>query len=185
MPADPQPQTGLGLPLRLAALPRRAPHPVALRPDAAARARLAEDLGIMAVRKLDFSGELTAEGRAAWRLEARLGATVVQACVVTGAPVTTRIDETVVRRWVPDLEMPTASEAEVPEDDETEPLRPVVDAGEVMREALALALPPWPRAEGAGLPEGEEDAPEPDERPNPFAALAGLKLPKGGPGQDG
>lgn len=171
------PASGLTLPLRLAALPRGRSHPVHLRPDAAARAALAEDLGILGVRKLDFAGTLEPEGRAGWRLVARLGATVVQACIATGAPVTTRIDTDIQRRWLPDVSDPDAAESELPEDVTLEPLRPVVDAGEVMREELSLALPDWPRAEGAALPDGaaEPDAPEAPARPNPFAALAALR----------
>lgn len=181
-----EPATGLTLPLRLAALPRGRAHPVHLRPDAAARAAVAEDLGILAVRKLDFAGTLEPEGRTGWRLAARLGATVVQACIVTGAPVTTRIDADILRRWLPDAAEPEAAEAELPEDVTIEPLRPQVDAGEVMREELSLALPDWPRAEGAALPDGAEPAePVPDDRPNPFAALAALRRADGGGNGDG
>ena len=175
MPPAP-PATGLGLPLRLATLPRRGPHPVALRPDARARAELAAELDLLDLKDLDFAGELVPEGRAGWRLTARLTARIVQACGITGAPVPARIDEGVTRRYVPDLAEPTGPESEMPEDDEAEPLRPVIDAGEVLREALALALPPFPRAPGAALPEGGTD-PGPADRPNPFAALAGLKRP--------
>ena len=42
-------------------------------------------------------------------LEADLGATVVQSCVVTLDPVTTRVEETALRRYTPDIE---AAEAE-------------------------------------------------------------------------
>jgi uncharacterized metal-binding protein YceD (DUF177 family) len=171
--------TGLTLPLRLAALPRGRAHPVHLRPDPQARAALAADLGILAVRKLDFAGTLEPDGRTGWRLAARLGATVVQACIVTGAPVTTRIDTDVRRRWLPDVDDAPGTEAELPDDVTVEPLRPLVDAGDVLREELSLALPDWPRAEGASLTggEGPEPAAEspPEARPNPFAALAALR----------
>lgn len=178
MPApDPPAATGLSLKLRLAALPRQRPRALAMRPDAAARAALARDLGLRALRKLEFVGTLTAEGRAGWRLTARLGASVVQDCRVSGAPVVTRIDEAVTRRYLPDLIEPAGPETEMPEDVDVEPLRPEIDLGEVMREALALALPPFPRAPGVSLPGA---GPEPEtsatpDRPNPFAVLAAIK----------
>ena len=62
-------------------------------PDAAARGALAEELGLLDLRKLRLSGRITPDGDSGWRLDATLGATVVQPCVVTLQPVTTRIDE--------------------------------------------------------------------------------------------
>lgn len=173
----PDPATGLSLPLRLAALPRRTPHPVRMRPDAAARAALAADLGILGIERLELTAELTAEGRAGWRLSGRLTGRVTQACVVTGAPVQSDLSAEVLRRWLPDPGLPTEAEAELPEDVSVEPLCALVDAGEVLREELSLALPDWPRAPDAPAPLPDA-APTPAEaRPNPFAALAALRRP--------
>lgn len=162
----------LSLPLRVADLNARATYRFHLRPNAAARLQLARDLGVLAVRKLAFRGTLTPEGRRDWRLDADLGATAVQACVITAEPVTTRIDTPVVRRFVRDMPVSTEPEAEIPEDDTLEPLGPVIDPGAVMAEALALALPDYPRAPDASLPDSltGEDA----VRVSPFAALRGL-----------
>ncbi len=44
------------------------------------------------------------------------------------------------------MRCPTDDEAEMPEDDTAEPLPEVIDPGAVMFEALALALPDYPRA---------------------------------------
>jgi uncharacterized metal-binding protein YceD (DUF177 family) len=177
--------TDLSLPLRLSSLSRRGAHAVHMRPDGAARAPLAQDLDILALRKVEFRATLTAEGREDWRLEGVLGATAVQACVVTGDPVTTRIDAPVLRRFVADMPLPQGPEAELPEDDSLEPLRGLVDAGDILREALALALPDYPRAPGAALAQTAPPAPDDAARPNPFAALAALKPPaSGGAGQD-
>ena len=156
----------------------RAPETFDVTPDAEARAALAERLGILGLRKLRLSGQFVPEGKRDWRLDAELGATVVQACVVTQTPVTTRIDETVERRYLarmPDL--PEGEEIEMP-DDTIEPLPATLDLGAVMAEALTLALPPWPRAEGAEL--GEHVHAEPGTRPmtdedaRPFAGLKAL-----------
>lgn len=165
--------------IRLSDASQRGAQTFTLTPDAGARAAIAAHLGIPAVRKLRFEGRLVPEGRRDWHLDATLGATVVQDCVVTLAPVTTRIDEPVVRRYMADLPEPGPGEVEMPEDDTVEPLPASLDLAEVMIEALSLALPPFPRAEGAEL--GELVVTEPGAAPldaaavRPFAGLAGLK----------
>ena len=150
-----------------------------LKPDADARLALAEMLGIRAIRKLGFSGMIGPDGPTDLTLEAKLGATVVQDCVVTGQPVTTRIDETVQRHYIADMQMPDAEEAEMPEDDTAEPLPAEIRLSEVMSEALALALPPWPRADGVDpvdLTVTEPGkTPMSDEDAKPFAGLKDLK----------
>ena len=148
--------------------------PFELAPEAEARAAVAAELGLPGVRKLRFAGRLLPEGRQDWRLDADLGATVVQDCVVTLEPVVTRIDERIARRYVQGFREPEGGEAEVPEED-VEALPASLDLGEVMVEALALALPPYPRAEGVTL--GEVVAAEPGVEPlteetrKPFAEL--------------
>lgn len=151
----------------------------ALRPEAEARQALAEDLSILAVRKLSFKGKITPEGASDLLLEADVGATVVQSCGVTGDPVTTRIDEPVVRRYIADMEAPDAEELEIPEDDTAEPLPADINLNAVMAEALALALPPWPRADGVEPVElsvtEPGKAPMTDEDARPFAGLKDLR----------
>jgi uncharacterized metal-binding protein YceD (DUF177 family) len=172
--------------IRLTDLSNRGATEFRLEPDAEARSALAKRLDIPAVRKLRFSGRIVPEGRRDWRLDADLGATVVQSCVVTLDPVTTRIDEKIERRYLADMPpAPEGSEIEMPQDDTAEPLPETLDLAEVMAEALALALPPFPRTEGAALGEAvfTEPGREPltDEAVRPFAGLAGLrdKLAKG------
>lgn len=156
----------------------RTPQEVALEPDAAACAALAERLGIVGLRKLRLAGRLLPEGRRDWHLKAHLGATAVQACAVTLAPVTTRIDEPVERRYSADMpDLPPGDEIEMP-DETLEPLPAALDLGAVTAEALALALPAWPRAEGAELGRRHYAAPGTrpmtDEDARPFASLARL-----------
>lgn len=151
-----------------------------LSPTAEDRAALASQLGIAAVKKLRFAVRLTPIGKADWQLTADLGATVVQDCVVTLAPVTTRIDEKVTRSYLANPpEAPTTDEAEMPEDETIEALPTLLDLTEVMAEALALTLPVYPRADGAEL--GAQSYTEPGAEPlteetvKPFAALAELR----------
>ncbi|MCC7320416.1 MAG: DUF177 domain-containing protein [Rubellimicrobium sp.] len=168
--------------LRLDGVQRRAAQEFALVPDGAARAALAGALGISAVGKLRLEGRLLPEGRQDWRLEARLRASVVQPCVVTLAPVTTRIDEDLRRRYLADNPAPAPGESEMP-DDEIEPLPRTLDLWEILHEALALALPPWPRAPDAGSGDsasGDSDDGATGSAPDaagahPFAGLAGLR----------
>lgn len=165
--------------LRIADLPARKRSHFSMAPGAEERAALAAALGISGIRKLSFSGSLAPQGKSDWRLEADLGATVVQPCVVTLEPVTSRIDETVTRTYVARYDIPEGAEVEMPEDDETDPLPAELDLGEVLAEALALALPPYPRASGAetGNAVFAEPgvAPLTDEDVKPFAGLAGLR----------
>ena len=165
--------------IRFAALREARALPFSLAPGAGACAALAGELGLVALRKLRFEGQLVPEGKRDWRLEARLGATVVQPCVVTLEPVTTRIDEDITRHYLADLPaQPEAAEVEMPEDETVEPLPETLDLEEVMAEALALALPLYPRAEGVDL--GEAVYTEPGKRPmsdeeaKPLAGLAEL-----------
>jgi len=155
------------------------PMAFALKPDAEARAALANDLGIRGVKKLTFSGEITPDGARDLRLNAVLGATVVQDCVVTGDPVTTRIDETTVRHYLSSMPEIEDSEIEMPEDENADPMPVSLDLRDVMAEALALALPPWPRATGVepvdiSVTEPGK-APMTDEDARPFAALKSLR----------
>ena len=121
-------------------------------PTEAEAAALARLLGANAVRKLRFVGRLEPAGRGGWRLDGRLGATVVQPCVVTLEPVTTRIDQPVRRTWLPDAGRPAVEVVvEADADDEPEPLGERIDLGLVATEALALAMPAYPRKPGAAL----------------------------------
>ena len=115
---------------------------------------LARHLGISAVRELHFKGELRPHGRRDFDLEADLTATVVQPCVVTLAPVRTRIAEPVRRRYLDGLAPPEARRGGNARGRHAKNRCPqVIDLGAVLTEALALALPLYPRAPGAELGE--------------------------------
>jgi uncharacterized metal-binding protein YceD (DUF177 family) len=166
--------------IRLGDLPSGRPTAFRFEPDAEELAAMAGTLGLSALRKVKLEGELRPRGRRDWDLAAHLGATVVQPCVVTLAPVTTRVEEEVERRFRADLPEPTpGAEVEMPEDDALEPLPDTLDLGRVLTEALALAVPEYPRAEGAEL--GEAVFTEPGAAPltaeavKPFAGLAQLR----------
>jgi uncharacterized metal-binding protein YceD (DUF177 family) len=143
-------------------------------PDADESERLKAEFGLLGLKKAEMSVSVEPKGRGDWVLTGHIGATVVQPCVVTLKPVTTRIDAKVERIWMVEPPEPKGSdEVEMPEDDRIEARPAVLDLAALFAEALALELPEWPRAEGAALPEDVQQ--HQDERPNPFAALADLK----------
>lgn len=172
--------------LHLSRMNRASDTDFALEPDVTERAQVAEEVDIIAVRKLRLKGSLQAQGKYDWHLSAKLGATVVQACVVTLEPVTTRIDVDVTRAYLTDVQEPDGDDWEMPEDDTIEPLPNQLDLGALMREALALALPDYPRAPGVELGKAIYTAPGvapmTDEDTKPLAGLAALrdKLQEGG-----
>lgn len=166
-------------PVRLADLRQRKTTRIVIAPDAGQCAALATALGVSAVRKLRFVVELTPQRGADWRLTGQLGATIEQPCRVSLVPVITRIEDPVERHYVSNWEDVTEAEAEMPEDDTVEPLPAVIDVGAVMEEALALAIPAYPRAEGVedvnlqATPPGAD--PLDTGAVKPFAGLAALK----------
>ena len=173
-PSPPSPSA-----LRVSDLSQTSATCFAIRPEAGRLKEIAADLDLLALRKLSFEGEIAAKGKADWRLTGKLGATVVQPCAVTLEPVTTRIDLPVSRLYQRDFIEVNAPEAEMPEDDTVERLTAWIDPGDVMIEALVLALPLYPRAEGAELSElvvSEPGVtPMRDENLRPFSALAALQ----------
>ncbi|RWR29944.1 DUF177 domain-containing protein [Sinirhodobacter populi] len=175
-------------PVRTAELATRKPNRFDLKPDAQTRAAIAAWAGITALPALRLRGMLTPKGRSDWLLEADFDAEVEQPCVVTLSPVHTSLHETVTRRYLADMPEPEGEEVEMPEDDTAEPLPAAIDLAAVALEVLELALPLYPRAEGAEL--GEKVFTQPgatplrDEDTRPFAALRSL-IERGKDGDDG
>lgn len=170
-------------PLRVSALSSSRPTPFDLRPDAQASDDLKTELGLIALRKVSFVGTIKAEGDDGWRLNGHLGATVVQPCVVTLDPVTTRIEEDATRLFLPAPDdWDTAEEdeeVEMPDDDSIEPLGTHIDLSAILTEVLALSLPAYPRSDGASLDQTTFAEPGTqalsDDDVKPFAGLKALR----------
>lgn len=176
---DPRPDAALpSLPFRVVAIAGRSATHVRFAPDPAARKAIAAALDLSDLPQMLFDGDIRPSGKRDMVLSGRLTALAVQPCSITLAPVRTRIDEHVVRQYLADFKTPDGEEVEIPEDDTLEPLGEVIDAAEVAIEALALALPLYPRAPGVELgalsaaPPGT--APLQDADLKPFAGLAKL-----------
>lgn len=154
-------------------------YPFDISPSETEAAAIARLMDARSVRKMRFAGRLTPVSGGGWQLDGALGATVTQTCVVTLDPVNTRVDQKVRRLYLPNA-APSGPDVilSADEDEEIDPLPDRLDLGLVAVEALALALPDYPRKEGASLADmgyGEES-----ETVKPFAALAALRDKLGG-----
>ena len=174
-------------PVATAPLLRRTHTKLSFAPDVAARAVIAAALDLIALPGFRFEAEAAPSGKRDLLVSGRITARVVQPCSVTLVPVETRIDEPVVRRYLAEYQEPDGTEVEMPEDDTTDPLTESLDLAAVAIEALALALPLYPRAPGADLGEAvfapPGAAPLRDTDLRPFAGLAAL-VAKTGPESD-
>lgn len=141
---------------------------------------MAELFDVVSIRKIRFTGRISPFEDDGWFLEGKLGATISQNCVVTLGRVRTRLDLDVRRIFTPMAE-PDENEItlDASHNDELEPLGREIDLGLVAMEALVLAIPEYPRIEGAELPESIFSPPDAgdidEERPKAFAGLAALK----------
>ncbi len=163
----------------LARLSGRETHSFDIKPGNGEVKAMTKRLGLMGLRKVRLHGELLPEGKSDWQLRAFMGATVVQQCVVTLDPVTTRLDETLERRYLSDFAQSEDSETEMSTDDTIEPLVHEIDLQLVLEESLSLALPTYPKAVDAKLANSvfAEEGVEPltDKDVKPFAGLASLR----------
>lgn len=169
-------------PVKTASLNGRKPQAIHIEVDADASAEIARSLEFSALRKFRFEGALSPIGREDWQLSGMLGATIVQPCSVSLAPVTTRIDERLSRLFIAQWSEPDAEEIEMTRDETHEPLGTQIDLSALLIEALALAAPDFPRARDVEMaPKGvlraapEGDSPLDDDAIKPFASLAALR----------
>ncbi len=167
-------------PVNLRRLPRSAAHEIDERANESECAKVAKLLDLLFLSKFRIRGTLSPSGDEGWRFDGTMGATVTQPCVVTLAPVKTRIDVTVARHYLPSSpESEALAEIEIDAEalDEVDPLPEVLDIGLLAIEELALAIPAYPHAEGVEdtalvmrTDEGDEEPPR-----KPFAGLAALR----------
>ena len=147
--------------------------------------RLAETWKVLAVRSLTSEIQITRWKKDGVRIKGHVKAEVEQACVVTLEPVASKIDESFEQIFVPEgsklARVMLSDTAEMVLDPEGPDAPEVfvgdtIDAGEVIAEAVALAIDPYPRKKDIEF-EGhiEDDASGPDARPSPFAALKDWK----------
>ncbi|TJZ93493.1 DUF177 domain-containing protein [Paracoccus gahaiensis] len=159
--------------LRVAHLNPNTTTPFHLRPTSEVCTAIAGELGLDALSRLDFAGQLRGHGTDGWLLTGTLSARVTQPCVVTLKPVKSDITDQVRIQFTPHLSQPEGDEVEMP-DETLEPLGNFIDLSAIMVEALSLALPEYPRAKGAALTATAPAPEEADDTRRPFAGLEKL-----------
>jgi uncharacterized metal-binding protein YceD (DUF177 family) len=153
-----------------------APRRIAIEAQAEERTALARRFGLIAIDRLEAEAEVARTGEEV-RAEGRLKAEVTQRCVATGAGVPQTVDEpfAIVFRPHPKAAGPDEEiELDAADLDVVFYAGGAVDLGEAAAETLALALDPYPRAEGADAAlkaAGVKDEGE----AGPFGALAALR----------
>jgi len=153
-------------------------HDIAASPEE--RAALARRFDLLALDTLEARLRLRrARGGSVLRLAGRLTADVVQSCVVTLAPVPSRVEAEFTVLYGDGEAGGEGVEIDPEQESTVEPWPDgPLDLGETVAQELALALDPYPRAAGAALdpsytpPEGAGDEPE---KVNPFRVLGKLR----------
>lgn len=139
-----------------------------LEANAAECAALAARLGLLALHGFSAELRLKPETAGGVAVEGHIAASLEQACVVSLEPVPQRLHEELRLRIIPEGQEPSEDPDAM---DEVEVVNGMAELGEVMAQHLALALDPYPRLEGAVLPEHGAG----DEERGPFAALRRLR----------
>ena len=123
-------------------------YPISAEPGE--REALARRFGLISLDRLEAEIRLLRLTGGLVRLIGRLGADVVQACVVSLEPVASSIEEEFTALYGT-TEVGKSAMVDL-ETDEAEPFDgDAIDLGEAVAQHLALALDPYPRAAGASL----------------------------------
>ncbi len=149
--------------------------------DEAERAALSRRFGLVSLDLLEATGLLRPQPGGVVRYSSRLRARVTQICVVTLEPVPDEIDIEVDIVFRPELASGFDGEVVLDAQEDSEPLfGDSLNLGEIIAEEMALALNPYPRANGAEAAIGPEPLDEREiEAARPFAALAALRRKDG------
>jgi uncharacterized metal-binding protein YceD (DUF177 family) len=173
----PSPQNDI---LVISELSQNKPRRFELRWDADHLAQYLPEMELRALSKLSIKGQIQAEGGKNWKLNATVGASAVQACVVTMDDVKTRLDVEINRRYLSNFaahEEEFASEEDL--DAESEEIPTQINLLDLALETVSLNLDDFPRKDGTELepvlaaPKGV--VPLTDDAVKPFAGLAALK----------
>jgi uncharacterized metal-binding protein YceD (DUF177 family) len=146
------------------------------------RAALAKALDLVACERLETRYTIQPMANGQYLATGTVEAAVVQSCVVTLEPVSSRIVEQFeVDFWPPEkLPEPGSGEVDVLAAPDREPIADgTIPIGRIIYEHVATGLDPYPRKEGAEFRWPNLETRSDDERrDSPFAVLAKLK-PKG------
>lgn len=172
------------IPLAVADVPQNGTH-IPFEANEEERAGLAKRFDLLELSS--FKGKVAIKP---WRrhglsLEGHFTAEVIQACVTTLEPITSRLSQDFTLHFLPaeminhDAAAAAASEiiVDVQSEDPPEPIENgQIDVGEAVSEQLAVTIDPYPKKPGATFDGVVDAAPEEGGKPaNPFAALEKLK----------
>lgn len=137
----------------------------------AERIALAKRYDVLSVNRLVADITIKPQGSDLFQVAYKIDAEVVQACGVSLVPVTQTIQEADEELLTTDAEALTPlDEATAWDNVPTELIAgDRIDYGEIVAQVIALAIDPFPRAEGAG------EIAHIEHETNPFAALQALK----------
>ncbi len=167
-------------PLRISDMPKSKSTAFDVRFSNDEMAQVATTLSAINVKKMRISGKISPSGKKDWVLTATAGATVTQTCVVTLEPVQTRVDTPITLTYSADYRVDSdESVTEMTTDENIEPLVGEIDLTVIASEAIAMALPDYPKSPDAHLETSvfaaKDITPMTDEDTKPFASLASLK----------
>lgn len=161
------------------------PVEVTISADADERAGLAALWSVLEVTSLSATFKVQRWKRDGVRLQGRVTADIVQACVVTLDPVHYHIDEPVDAIFVPEgsklARLPIAAESGEMLLDPNGPDAPevfagdTIDAGVTAAEHVALAIEPYPRKADVDFAGHIESTDDDDRKPSAFAVLKDWK----------
>jgi uncharacterized metal-binding protein YceD (DUF177 family) len=142
---------------------------------------LAETLNLPALHSLIAELDVSRWRGQGIKLKGRFAAELDQNCVVTLEDFRARVEDDIVRYFLPrgDLKLDEAIMVEEGDADLFDDA--IIDLGVAVAESLALALDPYPRKPGVHFEDTEISAPassEPSDPTSPFAALERLKRQK-------
>ncbi len=179
-------------------------------PTEAERDAMARALGLESLDELKAQLSVRPSLDGTFEVVGKFTARLVQACVVTLAPVPAKLEDEITRRFIAAPKPPRVPEKVPAADDQrfkkrtkkaapepeevdegwVDPNEEItdllvdgkIDLGEVLTEQLSLSLDPYPRAPGASFQTAALGDQEGEEvATGPFAALAGLKVGKAAP----
>ena len=141
-------------------------------------AALAARLGLPAIHALAAELQISRWRGEGLKIKGRFTADLEQTCVVSLDMFRAALTDTFESYFLPASRAAGADDATIEEGDAEPFENGIIDMGEAVAEALALALDPYPKKPGVTFTDLVEEPEEPGQR-NPFAGLGRLKEGQG------
>ena len=142
-------------------------------------AALAERFGLPAIHSLKAELKISRWRGEGLKFKGHLKADIEQTCVVSLEAFRSTLEDRFESYFLPAGSIGGADEATIEESDAEPFENGIIDMGEVVAEAMALAIDPYPKKPGVTFADRLESEPEGEASRNPFAGLSRLKEGKG------